>query len=354
MKKWNINAIMLNDNSTFKYEFPITVGESTLNLFNTSMFKEKCLYKYTSFCVSSPSFYDPGSETYIETISDINEAVTMFHSLFSQWIANRQHAFTKIYEALTADYNPLWNVDGVEGIIYEDTHTGTDTNTKGGHDDLAHSGSDVDRLSGTDANVLSGRDVDTLSGRDSVAQSGTDTTSINVSRDETTRTGNESNAKSGTDSTGHKTTTFDSVSSDPATMFPTGEDSTSYGSTDTKTYNSVKDAHYLEESDGTTYGKTDTTNYGKTDTIQYGKTDTTNYGKVDTLTYGKNERSTYNSSNTEVKDLFDKHIEMKIRQGNIGVTKSTDLIESEIRLRDFLDQMIDYFIADFIRAYCIL
>lgn len=354
MKKWNINAIMLNDNSTFKYEFPITVGEATLNLFNTAMFKEKCLYKYTSFCVSSPSFYDPGSETYIETISDINEAVTMFHSLFTQWIANRQHAFTKIYEALTADYNPLWNVDGVEGLIYEDTHTGTDTNTKGGYDNLAHSGSDVDRLSGTDANVLSGRDVDTLSGRDSVAQSGTDTTNINISRDETTRTGSESNAKSGTDSTGHKTTTFDSVSSDPATMFPTGEDSTSYGSTDTKTYNSVKDAHYLEESDATTYGKTDTTSYGKTDTIQYGKTDTTNYGKVDTLTYGKNERSTYNSSNTEVKDLFDKHIEMKIRQGNIGVTKSTDLVESEIRLRDFLDQMIDYFIADFIRAYCIL
>ena len=346
MKKWNINAIMLNDSSTFKYEFPITVGESTLNLFNTSMFKEKCLYKYTSFCVSSPSFFDPGSETYIETCSDINDAVTMFHSLFTQWIGNRQHAFTKIYEALTADYNPLWNVDGVEGLIYEDTHTGTDTNTRGGYDNLASSGSDVDRLSGSDSNVQSGNDITALSGRDTVAQSGTDTTNIDVSRDETTRTGSEEDEKSGTDTTGHKTTTFDSVSSDPPVMYPTGEDSTSYGSKDTKTYKDVKDTHYLEEEDSTTYGKTDTTTYGKTDTA--------NYGKVDTLTYGKNERSTYNSSNTEVRDLFDKHIEMKIRQGNIGVTKSTDLIESEIRLRDFLDQMIDYFIADFIRAYCIL
>ena len=346
MKKWNINAIMLNDSSTFKYEFPITVGESTLNLFNTSMFKEKCLYKYTSFCVSSPSFFDPGSETYIETCSDINDAVTMFHSLFTQWIGNRQHAFTKIYEALTADYNPLWNVDGVEGLIYEDTHTGTDTNTRGGYDNLASSGSDVDRLSGSDSNVQSGNDITALSGRDTVAQSGTDTTNIDVSRDETTRTGYEEDEKSGTDTTGHKTTTFDSVSSDPPVMYPTGEDSTSYGSKDTKTYKDVKDTHYLEEEDSTTYGKTDTTTYGKTDTA--------NYGKVDTLTYGKNERSTYNSSNTEVRDLFDKHIEMKIRQGNIGVTKSTDLIESEIRLRDFLDQMIDYFIADFIRAYCIL
>ena len=318
MKKWNINALMMNDESTFDYDFKVSYEGQEVTLFDKSTLHDKWLYKYTSFCLSTPSFYDPGSESYIDTCPDIDAAITMLHALYTQWKADREHSFAKTYAALMAEYNPLWNVDGVEGLIFKDTHTGTDTNAKSGKDTMQASGSDTDTLSGSD------------------------TYDKDITREENTRSGNETIAKTGNDTDTRSVATFDSA----GVLGPESSNRTDYLSTDTKTYNSVKDSHTLDAQDKTTYGKIDT--------FVHGKTDTTTYGKIDSLQFGRRDETTYGQTNTETKNLTDEHIEMKIRQGNIGVTKSTDLVESEISLRDRLDHLIDYFIADFIRAYCIL
>ena len=302
MKKWNINALMMNDESTFDYDFKVNYEGHQVTLFDKTTLHDKWLYKYTSFCLSTPSFYDPGSESYIDTCPDIDAAITMLHALYTQWKADRGHSFAKTYAALMAEYNPLWNVDGVEGLIFKDTHTGTDTNAKSGKDTTQASGSDTDTLSGSD------------------------TYDKDITKEETTRTGNETIAKSGNDTDTRSVATFDSAGN----LGPESSNKTDYNSTDTHTYNSVKDSHTLDAQDKTTYGK------------------------IDTLAYGKKDETTYGQTNTETRNLTDEHIEMKIRQGNIGVTKSTDLVESEISLRERLDHLIDYFIADFIRAYCIL
>lgn len=302
MKKWNINALMLNDDSTFDYDFKVNYEGQEVTLFNKTTLRDKWLYKYTSFCLSTPSFYDPGSESYIDTCPDINSAITMLHSLYTQWKADRGHSFAKTYAALLAEYNPLWNVDGVEGLIFKDSHTGTDTNAKSGKDTVQASGSDTDTLSGSD------------------------TYDKDITKDETTRSGNETMAKTGNDTDTRQVATFDSA----GVLSPESSNRTDYASTDPHTYNSVKDTRTLDAQDKTTYGK------------------------IDTLAYGRKDETTFGQTNTETKNLTDEHIELKVRQGNIGVTKSTDLIESEILLRDKLDHLIDYFIADFIRAYCIL
>lgn len=302
MKKWNINALMLNDDSTFDYDFKVNYEGQEVTLFDKTTLREKWLYKYTSFCLSTPSFYDPGSESYIDTCPDINSAITMLHSLYTQWKADRGHSFAKTYAALLAEYNPLWNVDGVEGLIFKDSHTGTDTNAKSGKDTVQASGSDTDTLSGSD------------------------TFDKDITKDETTRSGNETMAKTGNDTDTRQVATFDSA----GVLNPESSNRTDYASTDTHTYNSVKDTRTLDAQDKTTYGK------------------------IDTLAYGRKDETTFGQTNTETRNLTDEHIELKVRQGNIGVTKSTDLIESEILLRDKLDHLIDYFIADFIRAYCIL
>ena len=155
-----------------------------------------------------------------------------------------------------------------------------------------------------------------------------------ITKDDIIRTGSEEVGKSGNDTDTTSVATFDSNNA----LNPERAVRTDYSSTDTTTYNSVKDAHTLDSQDRVTYGKSDQ--------MVYGKVDTTNYGRKD--------ETTYNSSNTETKNLVDEFLEMKIRQGNIGVTKSTDLVESELRLRDSWDHMVDYFIADFIRQYAVL
>ena len=317
-KKWNINALLMNDNSNFNYQFDITYEGTTHTLFNTDTFKKRCMFKYTSWCIFSPSFYDPVTDTYINQASNVNDAINLFHAMFTQWVPARQHAFTKMYAALLAEYNPLWNVDGVEGLVTKTTHSGTDT--------LAKTGKDTVQASGNDTVSNTGTDTDTLSG--------TDTTHLDVTKDENTRTGSEALARTGNDTDTDAVATFDSGGN----LFPSGSKRTDYLSTDTTTYNSVKDSRLRNETDATTYGKVDTFVHGK----------------IETTAHGKKDETTYNSTNTNTKNLVDDYLEMKIRQGNIGVTKSTDLIESEMKLRDAWDKLLDTFVADFIHSYCIL
>ena len=317
-KKWNINALLMNDNSEFNYQFDITVDGATQTLFDSDTFKKRCMFKYTSWCIFSPSFYDPVTDRYINAASNINDAINLFHEMFTQWIQDRQHAFTKMYEVLLKEYEPLWNVDGVEGLITKTTHSGTDT--------VAKTGSDTVEASGNDTVTNSGTDTDTLSG--------TDTTHHDVTKDENTRSGSEAVAHTGNDTDTNSVATFDSNDN----LNPESAKRTDLASTDTTTYNNVKDARLLNETDATTYGKVDTFRHGK----------------IETTAHGKKDETTYNSTNTNTKNLVDDYLEMKIRTGNIGVTKSQELAESELRLRSDWDKLLDTFVADFIHSYCIL
>ena len=225
---------------------------------------------------------------------------------FVIWLRSKKRMLDRLYVTYTSNFNPLWNVDAVIGTVSQDTHTGTDVAARTGSDTSRQSGSDVDRLSGADVNTLGGSDIE--------QQSGTDSSEIHITKDETTRTGNEAIAKTGTDTNSHGVFTFD----DTSNAKPSTIDSTEYGSTDTHTYNSVKDAHQMDQEAETTYGKRDQMTYGKTDTTQYGRTDT--------MTYGKQDQMTYNNTLTDTKNLADDHVEMMIRQGNIGITRSDELL----------------------------
>ena len=225
---------------------------------------------------------------------------------FVIWLRSKKKMLDGLYTAYTSTFNPLWNVDAVIGTVSQDNHTGTDVSAKTGADTSRQSGSDVDRLSGADVNTLGGSDIEQLSG--------TDSAEVHITKDETTRTGNETIAKTGTDTNSHGVFTFD----DTTNAKPSSIDSTKYGSTDTHTYNSVKDAHTLDQESETTYGKRDQMTYGKTDTTQYGRTDT--------MTYGKQDQMTYNNTLTDTRNLQDDHMEMVFRQGNIGVTRSDELL----------------------------
>lgn len=166
---------------------------------------------------------------------------------FSVWLKSKKRLLDRLYVGYTADFNPLWNVDGVEGFVSKDSHTGSYTDTHEGDDRLTYE-----------------------------------------DNGNTTRSGNETDATTGTDTDTHKVTTFD----DNVNFKNESQDSYLHGKTDTHTYNNVKD-----EKD-----------------------------------YDGFKNQNYDSSMTRENDLLDEHVDLRIRQGNIGLTKSTDLLESNLNL----------------------
>lgn len=172
---------------------------------------------------------------------DVN--VANIRRAFSIWLKLNKHNIDRLYVGYMAEFNPLWNVDGVTGHVSKDVHSGTVTDT--------HEGSDV----------LSYEDNGSLKYK-----------------------GETENKLSGTDTTENANTTYES------------------GNT-----------FYPESKNGTIYGKTNTEKF-------------TN--REDERDYDGFKSTEYDSSMTKENDLLDEHVDLEIRQGNIGVTKSTELVES--------------------------
>ena len=174
---------------------------------------------------------------------------------FGVYLKSRCRQLDRMWAGFMADFNPLWNVDGVEGYIAKDTHTGTDTQTHRGKD-----------------------------------------TTLTKDNGTVTKSGDESIVSSGSDTSIDSNTTYNS-----STFFEGDKNVLEHGKTDTHNYNNVKDTRDLD---------------------------------------GKNETS-YNSDLTNTKNLTDEHVDLKIRQGNIGVTKSTDLIRDNQAM--YQDELMDFY-----------
>lgn len=175
---------------------------------------------------------------------------------FTIWIKSHKRQLDRLWVGYMADFNPLWNVDGVEGFISKDSHTGTSTDVHTGDDRLTYE-----------------------------------------DNGDTTRSGNETIAATGTDTDTHKVTTFD----DPANFKNESQDSLLHGKTDTHTYNNVKD-------------------------------------KRD---YDGFKNQNYDSELETTRDLLDEHVDLKIRQGNIGVTQSDKILGDAQRL--YMDELMDFY-----------
>lgn len=216
----------------------------------------------------------------------------------------KNESYKRIYQAFTETYNPLWNVDGVE----TEHHTGTDRVIDSGSDTTANTGTDTttDRHTGTDTNTTTNSGTDT----NTTVNSGTDT---NTERN------------SGTDATNNNVATFD----DPNVRL----------NTSSQTLNGKQTVNELER-DTTT---TETMQHGasSTETLQHGEQieSATVHGLQTETTYGK-ETQTING-----------HIITRERHGNIGVTKSTELLRDHLDLWQGLS-FLDIIAKDIINTIC--
>lgn len=289
MKVYNICQLLASDESDFQYVLPVTLEDGTTeNLFTDEEFKNIIMNQYTSFGLFSPSYYDSDQKKVVYIIEDTDAAIEKLHNLFAIWVKDRSSGINKMLDALRKKYNPIWNVDGVEGTIHQSTHTGTDTDKKTG--------------------------TDTTSG----SETGTVT---NTGKSTNTRTGNETDTPTGKDINTGFNTTFDS-----STFRDTQKTEATFEQrVDTHTYNQVKDTFEVDSENPTTETR-NLTNGGSTQ---------------------------YNSQNQKTLNLKDEDLDMKIRQGNIGVTSTQSLIRQQIDLTD-LDDIITYAIHDFVHRNLII
>ena len=269
MKMYNILNLLMNDDSTYDYKLVVKDEEGDdVTLYSSTDFKTMIANKYNCFSMLCPRYYDDDAHTMVELISDRDEAITYLHDIYDLWKKDKQPGFEKMYQAIRKEYNPIWNVDGVEGFVSKDTHTGTDI--------IAHKGKDT-TLTEDNGNI--------------------------------TKTGSETIATTGSDTSTDSNTTYDSSS-----FYDNNKNVLQHGATDTHTYNSVRDNHDLD---------------------------------------GKNE-TTYNSPNEQTKNLTDNHVDLKVRQGNIGVTMTQQLETAEMEFRMKWDNLIDSIINNFVHSNLVI
>lgn len=291
--------------------------------------------------IISPAVYKHLQDGELST-ADFNKLCDVAYMMYNK-------RWARLWEILTAEFNPLNNYDMTEEKTIDygkvDTNSGTDTTLMTGTDTHAESGTDSILRTGTDTNTESGTnsllhgETHTLSGNDQLQHGETHTLSGNDSLQH-----GEKHTLSGTDATTDTRSTENEVSAFNSGSYQDATKSTNSGGTGT-TYGKTDTA---SGTDQTTYGKTDTasgtdrTTYGKTDTAS--GTDSTTFGHVNTESRNMTDATTYGHSNQETRNMTDAlthgHVltasgrdkETLTRSGNIGVTTSQQMAQSSLDL----------------------
>ena len=183
--------------------------------------------------------------------------------------------WSRLYSALQEEYKALQNYNGDETRTVTTTDTGTDT--------FSHTDNETSTLNDSSSNTRTGSESLESSGSDSLSKTGT--------------VGSQGSNLSDNNVFG-----FNSSSSVPS-------DSSNSSNNSTDTYNL---------SDKTSYGKKDTKVYNNV-------SDSGSHESTNTLNK--------ESSDTETKNLQTNTSETFHREGNLGVTTSQQMLESEFELR---------------------
>lgn len=183
--------------------------------------------------------------------------------------------WSRLYSALQEEYKALQNYNGDETRTVTTTDTGTDT--------FSHTSNETNTLNDSSSNTRTGSESLESSGSDSLSKTGTVGSQGSNLSDNNVFGFNSSSAvpSDNSNSSNNSTDTYNL------------SDKTSYGKKDTKVYNNVSDSGSHES----------------TNTIN-------------------NE-----SSDTETKNLQTNTNETFHREGNLGVTTSQQMLESEFELR---------------------
>lgn len=343
MKKWNIMNLIMND-STNNYQIQVTDDEhQTHTLISSDNFKKILKQKYATFSLLTPSYYDTVENENIEVVNTRPEAIAWLYDVFSTWKVDRQDGFLKLYEALRAKYDPITNYDKtIESTMeYKGTETNTNTptgkeinkNTPSGTETITVSptGSETNTFgysgSETNTNIKSGTETDTL------AKTGSEAVGHSLGQKVSTTSKTTYDSQSWNDAE----KTVDSAATDTDTTSFTDRQDTNTKSFTNRQDTDVKTFTNRQDTETKTF-----TNRQDTETKTF-----TNRQTIDELSFD-GRQTTDVKSFTNRKDEYNYH-----EFGNIGVTTSQQMIESQFPLTE-KDKLMQYIVNLFVHENLIL
>lgn len=267
-----------------------------------------------------------------------NRISEICHNVF----LTNQEKYKKLFDAMTLEFNPLWNVDGTETTTRTLEKDGTISNAKDGYDELSNTGHDDITKSGKDYNIKSGSENTRRLGDDDTTYSG---------KEETKRNGDRTLKTEGGEISTHEEATTDSQS-----LITTTKDNTFYGvegeqgelgsaKRETETYTNLKDEKtFTDREDSVHHDVTDTTTYNNVrDEMNFDSTQSTQYLSRHKTTYDVDDVQTFDTIDTERITLE--------RHGNIGVTTTTKLLTELVDYAQYFNY-VDIVAKDLINAIC--
>lgn len=364
MKKWNILNLIMND-SLNDYKIQVADADNQLvTLISSDNFKKILKQKYASFCMLSPSYFDTETQQMVELVTTRTEAIAWFYDTFSTWRVDREKGFLKLYEALRAEYDPITNYDKTihSTMDYKGAEITTNTPT----------GKEINKNmpSGTETITKAPTGTETVT----TIPTGTETNTHAIAGTETntnTKSGTETDvlAKTGSEAVGHSLgqkvstvakTTYDSQS------FNDAEKTTDSAATDTDTTSftdrqdtNTKSFTNRQDQDIKTYTNRQDTDT-KTFTNRQDQEVRTFTNRQDTETHTFTNRQTIDEKSFDGRQTVDnksfsnRQDEYNYREyGNIGVTTSQQMIESQFPLTE-KDKLMQYIVNLFVHENLIL
>lgn len=319
--------------TTLTTDFPLPLGDSYNTYAESNIINDYIFNNYANYELL-PKITDYFSCDNF-TISDRNFMRTIVNGIVENVLTKNAEKYKKLYDAMTAEFEPLWNVDGTEVTTRTLERDGTETNAKTGTETDAKTGTVTEDKTGTVTDAKSGYDDLTKSGTETDAKTGTVTDA---------KTGTETLGKSGSDTTtknGHETRDIDTTkaSFNASTLQPTENvvDDLQYNNIQEQLTHSTTDTTTHDTTDTTTHNTSDTTTFNTTDRNTYNSSDTTTHNTSDTTTHNTTDTLTHNTSDVLTLDTVDtEHITVR-RTGNIGVTSSTKLLTEYVDFAEYVD-----------------
>ena len=303
---------------------------------------------------------------FVSRKNDIKFASEKFEKEFHNYIERHKKDFSLAFQSLyDYEYNPIENYNRVEKMERKDGGTDNTATTKEVTDDISHNSTEnINSTLSTEMLATNTSSVDRLLTKNeenahAINESATEQTSYNTTETRTDNlhsatTSTLENASSGTDSTQEKTSGYNS----PTTLYPEKESETTYGKrveestttnsdntgtqTNAKSGNDTVNTEKLGNNKDTIKG-TDSEKYGETKQENNTATNTNEeIATNQTTTQGsKNENESINITYGKTENVD------SLIHGNIGVTTTQQMINSELELRlkkNIIETIIDRFI----------
>ena len=238
------------------------------------------------------------------------------------WSRKELPTWVRVYNASVAEYDPIENYNR-----YEESTQTTDMTRQ-------HSGNDTRRMVIDQTEANRGTDTTTNSGKDTTQLSGSDGSHTVIDADEV-HTGTDTTTNTGSDVTTNQIAGFDSntlVDHDKSTLAHGHGTSLLHGesvATDTT------------EDITITHGKKEELTHGLQTQLAHGHAIDTDADNTETTTHG-----------LKIEDDGDVTTESHIH-GNIGVTTSQQMLESELEVAPKLN-IINYITESFKKRFCLL